>query len=474
MGSGRQQAVTLKARGLSGAVLATLLMTGSWSSPGSAQNGDVLPELPFTARLGVGARASGMGFAHGAVSEDGSSLYYNPAGLSQIRRIELSGGVIHDAHDRKVAFDTSGEFDGTGVSVQDAEISATQLGHLSLAYPVPAYRGSLVFGFSYQRIASLKSDYFRDGTLREATPQGNGLYESESFAESGSVNYWTGGVAADVSPHVSIGGSISYIQGDTRQDFEIQRLRTRPGNPPDVEDSDEVFKSEEFRDADLTGITGSFGVLARVSESVRAGLTVDLPQRYEFDGSVSSRFEDREKIDTQSFFFEDTITLPFSFLASVAVTPPNLLLAADLRLTDWTQIDFEGSVLSGRENAYRSTADINIGAEYQLPFHPTRIRAGWSRQPIPYRLQAAEIDYTFVPDDGDTDTDDDASYFLRAYPEADITTERNYVTLGIGTLVDKTMTIDLAYVHGIYERTGGAVSEEWSTNRVFGTATFRF
>jgi hypothetical protein len=37
---------------------------------------------------GVGARAMGMGGAYTAVSDDAAAIYYNPAGLAQMRRIE--------------------------------------------------------------------------------------------------------------------------------------------------------------------------------------------------------------------------------------------------------------------------------------------------------------------------------------------------------------------------------------------------
>ncbi len=440
-----------------------------------AQEGVVLPELPFVSRMGIGARSAGMGFAYGAVAEDGSSLFYNPAGLAQIRRIEISGGLVHDSQDREVTFDTATDgFAGTGTTSSGAKSRATQVSHLSLAYPFPTYRGSLVMGLAYQRVAPLKSDYYREGSLRRANSSQFGIHETESFTENGSVNFWTAGLAGDVSPHISLGASLTYIQGNTLQDFEIGRLRGSGSGPFDVEGSDEVFLSSEIRDADLTGFTGSIGALARASDRVRVALTVDLPQRYEFNGVASTRFEDQEKIDNANTFFQDVITLPISLLASLAITPRNFLLAADFRVTDWTQIDFEGTVQKDRENAYRGTLDVHLGAEYQLPVHPTRLRVGFSSQPLPYRLQAADIDFTFVPDDGNANTTDDASFFTRDYPDADITTDRSFITLGAGTLVDETVTLDLAYIHGTYERSGGNISEKWTTNRIVGTATFRF
>jgi long-subunit fatty acid transport protein len=159
----------------------------------------------------------------------------------------------------------------------------------------------------------------------------------------------------------------------------------------------------------------------------------------------------------------------------IAVTPRNLLLAMDVKVTDWTQIEFEGPIRSqDRENAYRSTVDFNVGLEYQLSFHPVRVRAGFSSQPLPYKLEPDEIDFTFVPDDGNSSTSDDRSFFTRSYPEADVRTDRTFLTLGFGTLVDNSVSLDVAYIHGQFDRSGSAISEKWTTNRIFGTVSFRF
>ena len=41
-------------------------------------------------KIGVGARASAMGEAFSALTSDGTSLYWNPTGLTEIKRKEVS------------------------------------------------------------------------------------------------------------------------------------------------------------------------------------------------------------------------------------------------------------------------------------------------------------------------------------------------------------------------------------------------
>jgi len=60
-------------------------------------------------RPGSGARAAGMGNAFIAVSDDGTAASWNPAGLSQLRRPELS--VVFNASRRAEDLDGFGAVD---------------------------------------------------------------------------------------------------------------------------------------------------------------------------------------------------------------------------------------------------------------------------------------------------------------------------------------------------------------------------
>ena len=41
----------------------------------------------------VGARALGMGSAYTSLANDFTSIFWNPAGLAQVRQFEVSGGI---------------------------------------------------------------------------------------------------------------------------------------------------------------------------------------------------------------------------------------------------------------------------------------------------------------------------------------------------------------------------------------------
>ena len=55
--------------------------------------------------LGVGSRAMGMGGAYVGIADDYSALYWNPAGLGQIRRMEVNVGFSHNKLVNSATFD---------------------------------------------------------------------------------------------------------------------------------------------------------------------------------------------------------------------------------------------------------------------------------------------------------------------------------------------------------------------------------
>jgi len=90
-----------------------------------------LDKLGLLYSHGTGARPLGMGGAFTAVSDDAFALLYNPAGLAQIRREEISLGFQHmrnEATSRYTLSRTENSFNNTA------------FGHISFVYPFPTYR----------------------------------------------------------------------------------------------------------------------------------------------------------------------------------------------------------------------------------------------------------------------------------------------------------------------------------------------
>lgn len=416
---------------------AALLCLGLLAALPSASRAQVdvwVPEIPLTRDSGTHARALGMGGAYLAVSDDIGALRYNPAGLARIQRPEFSGSFT----DRTVDIDV----EASGVLSQ-ASLGRTRLSSLGFVYPFPTYRGSMVIALGYGAPWLLDREYLRRTYAGTSQP---GAVDEQIF-EDGQVGEWSFGYAVDASPTLSLGLRASLISGSRQQDWAY---------------TDENFLIHDFLDVDLSGVTAALGAQSILGRGTRLGLTVDLPRWIWIEGAVTD-------IDLYDWTIDEKMTLPWSAGAGLAWTWEKLLLAGDVRFTDWTQIDYEGALRyfdeSGRRQmAYRRTWDLHLGGEYLLDGFSSlgvRLRAGVAREPVPYGVMLEAIGV------------DDEGYALPVYREAEFSPDRLTWTAGIGLLLQQSLTIDVAYARGSYERTGLSLREKETEQRLLVSAAFR-
>jgi len=417
--------------------------------------GQNLPDLPIIYDFGIGARAMGMGQAHVAASEDVSAIFYNPAALAQIRRIEVSTGFSH-LNDNLETF----LFRQKNTST----LSSTKLSSVGVAYPFPTYRGSLVLALAYNRTRNTDSDYLRYGDVPVYYLQGLGHdyrrfvsgVEKYSIFERGGISNWTAGLATEISQDVSVGASFSFLSGKSERQYEWMAQWDIPAG---VDRVYQQFLRSENSD-NITGWTGSLGTLVKVGKVGRLGFTVRLPEYLNLSGQVSGDSVEvgpagsLEVIDEGAF--EDKITLPLSFMAGASAAPiPGLILAFDAKYTDWKQIDYAGPIRIDNFYAYKATTSLRFGAEFMFPFAPLRIRGGFFTDPIAFRL---------LPDVTNT-----GGPYL-----ASIDSNGKFYTAGAGYLFEEAFAIDAAWVHGGYERSVPDYSEKKTTDKIFVTASYRF
>ena len=97
--------------------------------------------------IGAGARPIGMGGAFTAVSDDAHAIYYNPAGLAQVRRGEFTGGYGKLYAGLKDNSNLGSGFVGVVQPIKSGAYGTLGMGWLSLSLE-GAYREDTI-GFSY-------------------------------------------------------------------------------------------------------------------------------------------------------------------------------------------------------------------------------------------------------------------------------------------------------------------------------------
>ena len=385
--------------------------------------------------LGLGARAMGMGGAQIAVVEDCSALWWNPAGLAKIRRIELSGGLIYEKERSRTLLYNYG---------QGETDTHTKLASGGIAVPIPTYQGSLVFAVGFNRPKSFDSSLKFGGKSPE-----EGFWKEGLEIKSGGLYNWGLGGAIDLSPSLSAGVAIMLWGGG--EDYTWNMVK----NIPDGQGN--ILRNVNNRDHsldDYSGINLKLGLLFRANRYIIFGGTLESPLRLtieqDWTSQTDSLFNNDSTLSADDYgYYKYKFRLPYKFGLGARFTFPYLILATDLNYTDWSQAEYKyppedvSAFNPYMSDAYRDVLSWHIGAETLVPTLGMKLRLGYYRDPIPYKLKKVK-------------------------------NSRNYFTFGLGFLMGRVMTLDFALVHGLWETSLKSLDERHTVNRVFITTAYRF
>ncbi len=377
-----------------------------------------------------GARAAGMGGAYTAVADDYTASYWNPAGLAQIRRIEIYGALGQRNYNNQSTYfgnDT------------EASSNFTKFSSLGVVFPVPIYRGSLVFSFGYNlvhdwdRITSFKGSNWGWGL--------SGYWAQAEELESGHLGFWSFAGAVDLSPNVSLGGALQYWTG--QDDYTITGLvwDYLSGIPPD-----ETSSVQEVIDTDLKGWRGSMGILFRTGSVARMGVVIMTPIVFEAEEKWSGT-------GYGSGTWDYRIIEPFHIRGGTSFSLGRALLSLDLDWKDWSQIQYrseppipgyseaEANIALRRD--FRATLGISGGAEFLLPVYGLRVRAGGGFDPNPEKGSSTS--------DGQT-----------------------HFSAGLGILLDESVMVDVAFTSKRWEQNSDLLTEDINSQKVQLSIAYRF
>jgi len=438
--------------------------------------------------LGIGARPLGIGNAFIAVSDNYLASSYNPAGLFQIKRMEFHGSINYQKLENDVTFF------GNKSSFSN---SFTKLSDIGFVFPFPTIRGSFVLAFGYSRnnnfnealnfsgfnsgntsmIQALlgKGDvsyllYLTDST-GNITPINGKLQQSGTILGSGSEDHWTLSGAIEVAKDLAVGLSVSVVSGEFERNRDFMEedinniydnnVRTDPADPRTADFI--FFKLEESLKWELTGFSAKVGLMYRMKDFLRTGITMKFPsvvsikENYLVDGYSEFRRFSADIDPPLESNIDYEIWTPFEFGLGLALSKYGLTVSGDINLIDYTQMEFKG--LSPTKTAknnrdikqlFRSVIDFSIGFEYNVFNTGFRVRGGYFTKNSPFK--------------------DDPSDF-----------NRNYFTLGAGFITSEGFSFDLAYVFGKWKNFGdnygsnvSRTYQDLKTSDIVFSTSFRF
>lgn len=346
------------------------------ASGASAQIGTVF------SRAGSGARAAGMGNAFVAVSDDGTAASWNPAGLAQLRKPELS--LVSTSAGRTFAAEGFRSRDDLSTfTPSESSFATSYLDFGSLAVPFSVGGRPVTVQAAWRRLYTL--DMRENGsTLREPLgPDGPPPLRITGNSDLvGSVDLFSLAGAVKLSRRFAVGGAANFWRGDWSVESFASETRPDASAPPRF--------GHHRQQSRIRGETFAAGLLL-TDPRWSAGVVYQTPLDSSFDTTIEGSSSD-EAPSVIRHSGRLHFARAYGFGGAFRPTP-GWTVALDLTWDEWRESTLEETgqppinffdSLPPERTATRDTLSINAGAErliYGDGFVvPIRFGAAWEPQ----------------------------------------------------------------------------------------------
>lgn len=305
-----------------------------------------------------GARAMGMGGAFTAVANDPSAIFFNPAGLSQLKGMHFMLGATF--------ITPSSSFRGPAPAVTEYKMVK------QLFYPINLYgtyqlSNDFVVGLGVNNPYGLGTKWQDDWVARFVTTES----DLKTFFITPSVSY-------KVSNEISVGWGLDFV-------YSMVTLKRKADLSPFAGEANVKLSGTG------TGFGYRFGLLAKVTKELSVGFSYRGDVKIKYEGTAETTGPQQLQSNLPNGDVKTELTAPqnFTFGAAYQVNP-ELLLSADFQYITWSyyrdlKVDFVDprfSDLSSPRNYFDSFI-ARLGGEYKL-LSNVDLRAGilFDKNPI--------------------------------------------------------------------------------------------
>jgi len=340
-------------------------LNGSESTP-------IILEIPSSINpVGSGARAMGMGGAFIATADDATAASWNPGGLIQLEKPEISTvySYFYRTEDKK--YTTGSETSGKD-STDDFKLN-----YLSAVWPFSFNNRNMVLSLNYQHLY----DFNHKWQYLKSIASGSSLFD---YTQQGDLYALGIALCSEITHDFSLGVTVNWwgdfvYQSQWEQRYETLSHLTIGGI--NFIDSHSRIEHYEFK-----GYNTNIGLLWEISQAWRAAGIIKTPFKADIDYTLS---------DEQIYRSDLKLQMPLSFGLGIAWHPSDLLtLSGDLFSTQWDDFFLESpsgvkiSPITGKrvENSnIKSATWLRVGVEYLLEGqkHIIPLRAGLFYDPAP-------------------------------------------------------------------------------------------
>ncbi len=324
--------------------------------------------------VGSGARALGMGGAFIAVADDATAASWNPGGLIQVEKPEISfvGDAFHRIEDN--SFENHPEGNG------DQSVTRMGVNYLSAAYPFLLWDYNMIVSLNYQKLYDFHRKW--NFPVRSENPL-TGDKRSTVFDYQRQGNLSALGIAycVQVNPQFSFGFTLNiWDDGLGKNEWEEKIFQQGSGSEAGVEYTSEAYSIDKYL---FRGLNANFGILWNATSNLTVGAVLkapfraDLKHEHSFNAAVNyTGLPDYTYKDSNFYSRDEKLDMPMSFGVGFAYSfSSTLTLSADIYRTEWDDFiltDFNGreiSPITGQspgESDIDPTHQVRVGAEYLI------------------------------------------------------------------------------------------------------------
>lgn len=361
-----------------------ILLAGIISITAQAQGAEILEITGSLNPVGSGARALGMGGAFIPVADDATAASWNPGGLIQLEKPEISivGDWTHRTEDNSYADNSQNNHAGS--------IDATRLNYLSASYPFTALERNMIVSFNYQKLFEFGRNWnYNLHTQDEFSTVDN----HHEYDQDGSIYAVGLAYAVQITPTFSLGATLNLWEDFLNKNNWQQRYHTQGS----INYTGDYFvhSVDQYDEYNFSGHNFNLGLLWQMTPKLTLGAVLKTP----FDADVTHiRTENAStNVDGPSTTQTNgTLKMPLAYGLGIAYRHSDrLTLAIDLYRTEWSHFawvgadDLEYSPLSGKPffevGKIKDILWVRAGGEYLFMLDELIIplRAGIFYDPAP-------------------------------------------------------------------------------------------
>ena len=346
--------------------------------------------------VGSGARAVGMGGAFIAIADDATAASWNPAGLTQLKKPEISFALSYFRRRDDFTSDEHPETSGVEKSL------SKDLNYLSFAYPFKFLERNMIVSLNYQLLyefdrnihTSLKSKTVNHSVSRHSK---NKIH----FRQSGNLSALSPAYAIEITPDFSLGVTFNIwtdkLFWSNGWESDLTEKGTTYKNKGGLLNSSGQFSStvkstDRDRYYGFSGFNMNIGFLWDINQFVTVGGVVKTP----FTGDLQHERVTEQKsrsignpFTTARWRIDEDVELdmPLSYGLGVALRfSDRFTLSMDVYRTEWDHFrleDGKGNRISpptgkpSHESPIEETTQVRLGAEYLFVFTKTVVPLRW-------------------------------------------------------------------------------------------------